>query len=109
MPSKHCAENELNPMFLTLKYKGRGKTCHMHIPRDEHDKKSRQREKYEKEIYIRNSTQAIPSQAARLIFASSVVMMNFEFKQILLFASERNAPPSLVQFLASSAILPTID
>jgi hypothetical protein len=39
MPSKHCAENELNPMFLALKYKGRGKTCHMHIPRDEHDKK----------------------------------------------------------------------
>ena len=82
----------------------------MHNPSDEHDKKiSLALKKAWKTIDIRENTQAIPSQAARLNFASSVVMINFKVKRILLFASERNAPPSLVPFLASSAILPTID
>jgi hypothetical protein len=80
----------------------------MHNPSDEHAKKiSLARNTHEKTISIRKDTQAIPSQAARFNFASSVVVMNFEIKQILLFASECNAPSSLAPFLASSAIQPT--
>jgi hypothetical protein len=67
------------------------------------------RKSHEKTINIRKNIQAIPSQAAPLNFASSVAVMNFEVNQILLFASERNAPSSLAPFLASSAILPTFD
>jgi len=67
------------------------------------------RKSHEETINIRKNIQAIPSQAAPLNFASSVAVMNFEVNQILLFASERNAPSSLAPFLASSAILPTFD
>ena len=41
------------------------------------------RKTHERTINIRKDTQAIPSQAARLNFASSVAVMNFEVKQIL--------------------------
>jgi len=82
----------------------------MQNPSDEQDKKnSLARKSHEKTINIRKNIQAIPSQAAPLNFASSVAVMNFEVNQVLLFASERNAPSSLAPFLASSAIIPTFD
>ena len=82
----------------------------MQNPSDEQDQKNLVSAKKPWEnINIRRNIQAIPSQAAPLNFASSVAVMNFEVNQILLFASERNAPSSLAPFLASSAILPTFD
>jgi hypothetical protein len=82
----------------------------MQNPSDEHaQKKFASAKKSWETTDICKNIQEIPSQAAPLNFASSVAVMNFKVNQILLFASERNAPSSLAPFSASSAILPTFD
>jgi len=61
----------------------------MDNPRDGHDQKILLvRKNHKKTINIRKNARAIPSQRARLNFASSVAMMNFEVKSILLFAQD---------------------
>ena len=108
-----CGKGAKSSVFNANKYKWRGKTRHMHNPSDEQNQKNlvSAKNSWENNSHSqeRKNTNAISSQAARLNFASSVAMMNFDVKQILLFASERNAPPSLGPFLASSAILSTFD
>jgi len=62
---------------------------YMDNPRDGHDQKILLvRKNHKKTINIRKNARAIPSQRARLNFASSVAMMNFEVKSILLFAQD---------------------